>query len=162
MYESDSDIEEKYNPLEEIPPDTARTNNVLPAKSAKTYERLYAQFMEWRDTQKIDTFSETVLIAYFDDLSKKLKSTSLWAQYSILKSMLSIKHKVDISSYSALHTLLKEKSEGYEPKKSKTFSTEEIKRFIENAPDNKYLLYKVLKILYLIYLITYFCIYIYR
>lgn len=116
---------------------------LLPEKSAKKYEKLYSQFMEWREKNKINTFSENVLIAYLDDPVKQLKSTTLWTHYSILKSMLSVKHKLDISKYAKLQAFLKNKSEGYQPKRSKTFSTKEIKEFIEKAPDIEYLLYKV-------------------
>lgn len=41
--------------------------------------------------------------------------------------------------------LLKIKSERYKAKKSKTFSTNEIKQFITEAPDVKYLLTKFFK-----------------
>lgn len=124
---------------------TSTANNLLSATSAKAYEKLYSQFMEWKDINKVSSFSETDLIIYFDALSKKLKPASLWKHYSILKSMLSINHKVDMSKYTKLHALLKRKSVGYKPKKAKTFATKEIARFIGEAPDVKYLLSKVSK-----------------
>ena len=119
------------------------TNSLLPAKSGKIYEQTYLQFMEWRAKNSVNTFSENVLLVYFDDLSKKLKSPSLWKHYSMVKSTLYLKHGVDISKYFKLHTFLKRKGEGYQPKKANTFSTDEIKKFIGDAPDIKYLLCKV-------------------
>lgn len=142
MYDNEEEIE-NLTPPEIVEQATRAANNLLPVKSAKTYEQFYSQFMNWRIKNKVSSFSENVLIVYFDELSKKLKSTSLWTHYSILKSTLCIKHKVVISEYPKLIALLKRKSEGYKPKKSKTFSTTEIKQFIGEAPDVKYLLTKV-------------------
>lgn len=144
MCDRESEIE-YLTPPEFLERATRATSN-LPARSAKAYEKLYSQFMNWRDSNFITSFSEDVLNDYFNELiSKNLKSTTLCVHYSILKSTLLVKHNVDISKYSRLHTLLKRKSEGYEPKKSKTFTTKEIKQFIEEAPDDKYLLSKVCK-----------------
>lgn len=139
--ESESEMEENLMSLETM---EESSNSLIPAKSAKVYEKNYSQFMEWRAKNKIITFSENDLLSYFSDLSKTLKSTTLWKYYSILKSTLSIRHKVDLSKYSKLHSLLKRISKGYKPKKSKTFSTSEIRKFIAEAPDSKYLLAKVL------------------
>ncbi|XP_056639715.1 uncharacterized protein LOC130447080 [Diorhabda sublineata] len=56
-----------------------------------------------------------------------------------LKSTLSMKQKVDISKYPKLQASLKRKSEGYEPKKARTLSSNDIKQFIGKASDIKYL-----------------------
>lgn len=138
-------LQSKEATPETMQQETTTTNSLIPTKSAKTYEKFYAHFMDWKDKNKFDTFSENVVATYFEGLAKQLKSTTLWTQYSILKSTLFIKQNVDISKYSRLQTLLKRKSEGYKPKKAKTFSTNEIKQFIENAPDMKYLMFKVSK-----------------
>ncbi|KAK5645176.1 hypothetical protein RI129_006476 [Pyrocoelia pectoralis] len=122
------------------------TNNLLPEKSRKIYEKFYNQFMEWRTKNNIASYSENVLIVYFEELSNKIKSPSLWTRYSIRKSTLNIKNQINIAQYPKLHALLKRKSEGYNGKKSKTFSPNEIKTFINEAPDSNYLLTKVVLI----------------
>lgn len=143
MVESDSDIDIKDHDILQQATAVA-TNSELTAKSAKIYEKAYCHFMDWTRRNKINTFDEYVFIAYFEYLSKDLKSTTLWTRYSTLKSTVSIKHQVDISKYTKLYALLKRKAEGYEAKKSKAFTTKEMKQFIETAPDNKYLLSKVM------------------
>ncbi|PSN56030.1 hypothetical protein C0J52_21359, partial [Blattella germanica] len=53
-----------------------------------------------------------------------------------------------ISQYKKLYSLLKRKSVGYNGKKeAKVFSTDEIKTFTDEAPDNTHLLIKVVLIL---------------
>ncbi|PSN44039.1 hypothetical protein C0J52_19607 [Blattella germanica] len=76
-----------------------------------------------------------------------MKSPTLWTNYSVLKTTLNVKHGIGISQYKKLYSLLKQKSVGYNGKKAKVFSTDEIKIFIDEAPDNTHLLIKVLLIL---------------
>ena len=82
-------------------------------------------------------------MAYFGGLAKRYKSSSLWTQYLMLKSTLNINNNVDISKYSKLWAFLKRKSEGYIPKKAKTFTPEEINKFIKESTDGIYLATKV-------------------
>jgi hypothetical protein len=70
--------------------------------------------------------NEKVLLAYFENMSKMDKSSSLWAFYSMLRAMISMKKNVDISKYGQLIAFLKRQAE---PKKSKVFSKNEIARF---------------------------------
>lgn len=77
------------------------------------------------------------------EISSKYKSSTLWTNYSMLKSMLNIKHNVDIDKYPRIRALLKRRSENYEPKKSKALTGKQIERFIKEAPDFKYLGTKV-------------------
>lgn len=56
--------------VEQIP--RAANNNLLSSKSAEAYEEFYTQFMDWRDKNTTSSFSENVLIVYFDELSKKM------------------------------------------------------------------------------------------
>ena len=140
---SESSDEDCLTPPEILQEAMAITSNLLPQKSKKKYEKLYEQFMDWKVKQNITSFSENVMIVNFEQLSESNKASTLWVHYSILKTTLNIKHKLDISKYAKLYTLLKRKSEGYQPKKSKTFSPTEIKTFIDEAPDDKYLLLKV-------------------
>ncbi|KAJ4444868.1 hypothetical protein ANN_06665 [Periplaneta americana] len=136
------------NELQLTPPEISAkaldvTNNLLPQKSRNMYEKLYVQFMDWRKSKSINSFSEDVLLVYFEELSPNMKSSTLCTHYSILKSTLNIKHQIDLSKYSKLNSLLKRKSEGYKGKIAKTFSPDELKTFINEAPDIKYLMIKV-------------------
>lgn len=99
--------------------------------------------MGWRNTKNMSSFSEKVLLVYFEELQQKMKPTSLWTHWSALKSVLKFKHNVDVSKYLKLYALLKRKSLGYTGKKSKIFSPLQIKRFLEEAPDREYLFSKV-------------------
>ncbi|XP_060516643.1 uncharacterized protein LOC132708080 [Cylas formicarius] len=121
----------------------AASLDLLPKKSRNNYEIAYNNFMDWRSRNKATSFSEDTLLVYFKELAKKYKSSSLWTFYSMLKSTLYIKHNVKIDHYAKLHALLKRQSEGYQPKKSKAFTGQEINKFIYEAPDTKYLATKV-------------------
>jgi integrase len=117
---------------------------LAPKKSRQQYEMIYNQFMNWRETRDIkSSFSENILMTYFGELSKKIKPTSLWTQYSMLRNTLSRHHDVDISEYLRLKALLKRKSMGYKPKRTKTLTSMEIDKFLSEAPDEKYLFTKV-------------------
>ncbi|KAJ8980605.1 hypothetical protein NQ317_017366 [Molorchus minor] len=66
-------------------------SNLLPEKSRRQYQNAYQQFKEWCETNKARKISENVLLAYFAEKSKKVKSSTLWAIYSMLKSTLLLK-----------------------------------------------------------------------
>ncbi|CAH0560672.1 unnamed protein product [Brassicogethes aeneus] len=143
---SDSENEGHYGGEGEC--DLAKTNNVntinlLPEKSKKKYEATYKNFLDWRARHNLDSFCENIVLKYFEQLSEKYKSSSLWAQYSMLRSTLIINNNVNIENYRKLKDFLKYKSQGYTAKKAKTFSQEEINRFINEAPDEIYLATKV-------------------
>ncbi|KAF2895572.1 hypothetical protein ILUMI_10606, partial [Ignelater luminosus] len=122
---------------------SAEDNALLPEQSRQKYEVSYNRYVDWRKANDIKPIiSENVLIAYFGELSEKMKPTSLWTQYSMLRSTISIHHDVDITRYQKLKALLKRKSDGYKPKKSKTLTSQEINRFLKEASDDKYLFTK--------------------
>lgn len=78
--------------------------------------------------------------------SEKYTPNSLWTKYSILKAMLIVNENVDISCFDRLAPFLKNKSIGYVPKKSKVLTGDQVMMFLNNAPDENYLLHKVKKI----------------
>lgn len=85
-----------------------------------------------------------MLLAYFLERSQTLNSpSSLWCEYSMLRTTISINDNEDISKYLKLHAFLKRKNDGYQQKKSNIFTREEINRFLTDAPDENYLLIKV-------------------
>ncbi len=117
--------------------------NLLPEKSKKRYEKAYQLFMNWRLEKKVKSFSETVLLAYFGEISNKFKPSTLWSTYSMLRTILNIKNNVNIANYPKLKSFLKRKGDGFKAKKSKILTAADIKKFIQEAPDSKYLLSKV-------------------
>lgn len=119
------------------------SSNLLPQKSRGQYERAFNLFDQWRKQNHVKSFSEQVLLAYFQQLSKDMKASSLWSIYSMLRTTISVKHNVDISKYSKLRAFLKRTSDGYKPKKSKILTPQQIREFLSSAPDEKHLFTKV-------------------
>lgn len=117
--------------------------NLLPEKSRLQYEKQFHQFLEWCNRKNVGNISENVLLAYFDEQSKKYKPSTLWSTYSKLKSCLNIYRNVDISKYVKLQAFLKRMSTGYEPKKSKILEESDINKFIKEADNKLYLAMKV-------------------
>ncbi|EFA00061.2 hypothetical protein TcasGA2_TC002874 [Tribolium castaneum] len=106
-------------------------NKVVPAKSKQLYEKEYSNFCEWRKQKDAKGVDERIILVYISERSKNAKSSSLWAYYSQLKKMLSVKENIDIR---------------HSPKKSKVFSFEEMEKFLDTASDDEYLLQKVVLI----------------
>ncbi|KAJ8914666.1 hypothetical protein NQ315_017363 [Exocentrus adspersus] len=69
--------------------------NLLPEKSQKIYKQTYKKFFDYCTQKK--SYSENVLLVYFGELSKKMKSSTLWSVYSMLRATLNIYNKVDIT-----------------------------------------------------------------
>lgn len=132
------------------------TLNLLPEKSRKQYEIAYNRFREWCADKKAVHFTENVLLAYFSERSTKVKPSSLWSEYSMVRASLSVKHDVDIKTYTRVMAFLKRNSVGFRAKKSKIFNRDQIYKFLKEAPDLQYLMKKVLKILILFYFINVF------
>lgn len=117
---------------------------LVPRKSKERYETCYGKFMEWRASKSIKSFSENVLLAYFGKLSENYKPSSLWSIFSMLRSLLNLKHNIDVSRYNKLRAFLKRKSTGFQSKKSCTLTPREISTFLTTAPDKVFLLEKVI------------------
>lgn len=135
--------------LSSTPPDLTEiahsaVETLIPAKSKKIYDFAYEKFLKWSQEHNVHNYSENVLLAYFSQLSQKIKSSSLWAQYSMIKAELNLKHNVQIDKYTKLIAFLKRQSEGYKPKKSRVFTKEQFDAFLHNAPNNMYLATKVI------------------
>ena len=118
-------------------------NNLMPAKSQLRYEHVYKIFIEWQNENKFSSFSEDILIVYFDEKAKKLKPSSLWSIYSMLRVTIKLNHNIDIADYTKLRGMLKAKGAGFVSKKSLTFTAAEMAKFLNTAPDWKYLDTKV-------------------
>jgi uncharacterized protein (UPF0210 family) len=99
--------------------------------------------MKWAEDNDVTIYNEYVLLAYFQAKSQNLKSSTLWSIYSMLKSTLNIKQNINIKNYSKLIAFLKRTKDGSVAKKSRILEIEEIEKFINEAPDETYLLMKV-------------------
>lgn len=140
--DTDSDLES--TPPEILEAAKISSLKILPTKSRARYERAYEDFLDWRRRKGIKTsFSENVILAYFDELSNKVQPTTLWSLYSMIRTTLYINHNVDISSYLKVKAFLKRKNDGYKPKKSAVLTTQQINDFITRAPDDEFLFVKV-------------------
>ena len=65
------------------------TANLLPKKLGRVYEAAYKLCMSGVIRKKANSFSDSVLLACFAEAAENYKS-SLWTQYSILRSILEI------------------------------------------------------------------------
>lgn len=140
---SDSEESRSSTPPCVIQAATSASNDILPQKSQQRYQFVYEKFITWRKDNRVTSFSENVLMAYFGTLSNSLKPSTLWSMYSMLRSVISLKHDVDISKYLKLKTFLKRKSTGFKSKKAKVLNSEQIQLFIDKANDEKFLFTKV-------------------
>ena len=113
--------------------------------SADKYTLIYETYKKWQMEHKssLSSSEESNLIVYFKDLSEKLKPSTLWSIWSMLKKTLNTRDNVDINKFQNLKNLIKNNSKGYKPKKSLVFSWDEIMKFINSAPDYIYLISKV-------------------
>lgn len=105
--------------------------NLLPHKSRGRYEKAYKAFKDWcacKEVFNID--SENVVLAYFSELTKDKKASTLWSIYSMLRTTLNIRDNVDISKFSKLGAYLKQQNIGYKAKKSSVFTEQDIDKFL--------------------------------
>lgn len=134
---------------ESLPSDIEETaenviSSLLPEKSRLVYETVFNRYEQWCARKKVENIAnEKVLLAYFEELSKSRKCSSLWSYYSMLRSVLSIKKNLDISKHIHLIAFLKRKSDGYRPKKSRIFTKNNIAKFLLEAGDEKFFMMKV-------------------
>lgn len=109
----------------------------MPTKSKPRYEKAYTSFKIWCSENHVKNIGcESVYMAYFSELAKNKKSSTMWSLYSMLRATLSIKDKVDITKFGKLSAFLKKQNVGYIAKKSCTFTRQEICSFLPDAPDD--------------------------
>lgn len=131
---SDSEVDDCTPPEIRTAAEKA-AENLLPQKSRGRYEKAYKVYKEWCDGKKVQNMnSESVVLAYFSEIAKHKRASTLWSTYSMLRSTLIIKDKVDISKFSKLAAYLKAQNVGYQAKKSSVFTKEDIDRFLKDAP----------------------------
>lgn len=71
-------------------------NNSVPKKSSGTYNKTYQNFIEWKEAKKVPIVNETVVLAYFVQLSKTKSPTTLYGIFSMLKSIFNQRHNVNL------------------------------------------------------------------
>lgn len=120
---------------------------LLPSKSKLKYQKAYDNFISWRDGNGVTGVTENIVLAYFQELSEKMAPTSLWAYYSMIKSVAKLTDNVDIGHFYKVTGLLKNKSDGYEAVQATVFTPGAVIYFLSNADDNEWLDVKVCVIL---------------
>jgi hypothetical protein len=116
---------------------------VLPVKSRKKYDKAYQQFEDWCREKRVRDITEEVLLVYFEQKSRKLKGSTLWSLFSMLRSTIQLKKNIEIKKYASLITFIKGKSTGQVSKKSNIFTKQEIEKFLREADNDTYLMMKV-------------------
>ncbi|XP_059053089.1 uncharacterized protein LOC131847527 [Achroia grisella] len=125
---------------------TGPPNSPLPlltSKSWKKYMKAYYNFALWKKRKGVKSFSEPVFLAYFKELAKSKKPSTLWSTYSMLKSTVGNKNGIKMENYTKLISYLKKWSRGHKSTTSEVFSVENINTFIKEAPDKEFLAIKV-------------------
>ncbi|KAJ8936398.1 hypothetical protein NQ317_006103, partial [Molorchus minor] len=61
-------------------------SNLLPTKSRSLYDIAYNRFKKWCLEKNVQVYRENVLLVYFSENAKNYRSSTLWAQYSMVKS----------------------------------------------------------------------------
>lgn len=115
----------------------ALAHGLVPEKSKHRYLKAIELYRKWCEEKKVkNTSSESVLLAYFGEQSRQKKPSTLWAMYSMIRTMLQIEEKTDISKHGKLLAFLKRQNVGFRPKKSNVFSRKNIEDFLNKAPNN--------------------------
>lgn len=109
----------------------------LPALSKERYLKAYDAFEAWKKFNNVQGCSEQIMMAYFYEMSKIKKPTTLWATYSMLKSTIKVKENLDVSKFYQSSAFLKSNASGYLPKKSEVFLESEIDQFLNLASDRE-------------------------
>mgnify|MGYP000908332792 CR=1 FL=1 len=115
----------------------------LPSKSTTRYQLCFKKFEDWQTENQITDVTEPTMLAYFQILSQKYSPNSLWSFYSMLKKLIALKCKVDMSKYYQLLAFIKCKNNGYQPTKANVFTQDQTQKFMNEAPDDVYLIHNV-------------------
>ncbi|XP_074029794.1 uncharacterized protein [Leptinotarsa decemlineata] len=131
--------------------------SLIPSESEAVYQKEYKIYLDWLTRKNVmpKDVTETVFLAYFQELSETYSPNSLWTKWSMLKSMVTIHEKRDITKFNELQAFLKRKSKNYKPKKSAVLSPKDVIRFLKDAPNDIHLLHKVI-----FFLFSFLCVFI--
>lgn len=142
-----SESSEESN-IQKIEIDDDRTvTKFLPEKSKDRYNMCYIEFLAWQKKNLTTSFSESVLLIYFNELSQVHKPPTLWSRWSMLKSLINLNQGININSYHKLKKFLKNFGKGHIPKKSPVLTLSQINKFLNEYDDFIYLEIKVILII---------------
>lgn len=121
------------------------TASLLPSKSKPIYDKNHDAFISWCKARHIldGYYSETILLAYFSELSARYASTTLWSKFSMLRTTLTAHGFASLGALGKVAAFLKRAGEGKDIKKSSVFTRADIERFLCETPDEQYLHIKV-------------------
>lgn len=143
MNQNETDSSNPLTPAEIVQTAQSTIENLLPQKSRERYINVYNKFMDWKTKNRAKSFSEITILAYLTEMSHTHKLSTLWGIYSMLKTTLNMNNNININSYKKVISFLKRQSQSFQFKKSKVLTSEEIRKFLNEAPDYKYLDLKV-------------------
>ncbi|KAJ8981766.1 hypothetical protein NQ317_002360, partial [Molorchus minor] len=101
--------------------------NLLPTKSRSLYDIAYNRFKKWCAEKNVQVYSENVLL-----------SSTLWAQYSMVKSCFIIYDNIDKYKQIPQTDRIFEKN-----REKKILTKSEIDRFLSSADDKEFLMIKI-------------------
>lgn len=115
---------------------------IIPEKSKKIYNAAFEKFEKWCAEKGVKHINEKVLLAYFEG-KKGQKSSTLWSQYSMLRSEINLRRSINIKKFPNLLAFLKRRSDGYQAKKSNVLTRANIAKFLVEADNKTHLMAKV-------------------
>lgn len=137
-------------PLLCTPPDVllcadATLEKLMPDKSQARYRQEFEKFREWCATHSVPAgyYSENVLLAYVEEISRKYSAGSMWSKFSMLRSSILTLGGKDLGELPRIVKFVKKISKAHSAKKSLTFTRDQINEFMRDAPDEANLPVKV-------------------
>lgn len=125
-------------------------SETISKKSSDRYLLVYNTYKQWREENRksLSSSEENNLIVYFESLKGKLKPPTLWSIWSMLRKTLNVKDNINISNFLNLKSLIKTNAKGYKPKKAFVLRWNHIMKFMNEAPNDKFLAMKVIVVIY--------------
>lgn len=125
------------------------TLNTLSQKSKEKYDAVFTKFIQWRNKEKQiprDKMCKEVLLVYLNELSKEnnLAPPTVCSRFFMLETTLLTYENINIKLWPKPIAYLKSIAKGYRPRKANIFTATDITNFCAHAPDNIYLLEKVI------------------
>ena len=111
----------------------------LKTKSAQ--ERAYTIYSQWKEKNGVTTSERSLLNYFFQFYREKYSPTTIGTHFAKLKRSVKKYECIDISRYFILYASVIKLE--YQSKKSRVFTTEQLKKFLQEAPENRFLLHKV-------------------
>jgi site-specific recombinase XerD len=108
----------------------------LAPASRPTYESRIKDFSAYIEEDNARPLDD-LIVTYFSRLRKTYSTSTLWTQYSVIKTYLNLTRKYDIKKeVPQLPKLLKQWQKKEEKKKSSVFSKDQVESFLATAPND--------------------------